>query len=191
MGSKIQQLFDIVLKSSESSNLTNAFAEWDLEDSEEDVDAESVCVCGKENIRYLHLIRNRINGNTLFPIGSSCIEKFERSDLNEMISLKESMFRLFHAVENNEFLSLSKNLFSRKLIKYLYEQGTFTSTQFEEKDSYEFLLKMFNKKSKRTITEKQDKKIKAILLNNIKPYVKAKISKKIKGDIENLGKKDE
>lgn len=35
--------------------------------------------------------------------------------------------------------------------------------------TYEFFLKMFNKRNE--MTPKQDKKVKAILLNNIKPFV--------------------
>lgn len=115
----------------------------------------------------------------LFPIGSSCIKKFGRSDLNEKISLKESMFRLFHAVENNEFLELSPDLFTRKLLRYLFEQGAFKSDKYDEEESYAFILKMFNKRDKTSITDKQDKKIKAILLNNIKPFIKSLLASKI------------
>ena len=57
--------------------------EWDITDWDEDYYLETSCLCGKENLRYLFTITNRENGNRLEPIGSQCIKKFERKDLNE------------------------------------------------------------------------------------------------------------
>lgn len=62
------------------------------------------------------------NGNILYPVGSSCITKFDRKDLREKTSLMESQFKLLHAVEEGKFLSLSVELFSRKLLLWLYEE---------------------------------------------------------------------
>lgn len=179
MGSSFDKLFKIIIDNSISKDWNGAVLEWTLIDTEEDEYVESKCICGKENIRYLHQIQNSINGNILFPIGSSCIKKFDRPDLNELISVKEKLFKLYHAVGNKKFLELSSDLFSRKLIKYLYEQGAFDSEnkEYSSKDSYEFFLKMFNKRN--GITVKQDRKVKAILLNNIKPFVIKQTSSKI------------
>ena len=47
-------------------------------------------------------------------------------------------------------------------------------------EDYDFMLKMFNKRDKSSITIKQDKKIKAILLNSIKPFLQEKLSCKIR-----------
>ena len=41
------------------------------------------CVCIKEHIRYLYTIRNELTGRTIYPIGSSCIKKFHRNDMDE------------------------------------------------------------------------------------------------------------
>lgn len=171
MGSSFERLFKVIIANSESKDWKNAVKEWSLIDTEEDEFAESECICGKENIRYLHKIKNNINGNIVFPVGSSCIKKFDRSDLNELISVKEKLFRLYHAVENREFLELSPDLFSRKLIKYLYDEGAFVSNNenYTAESNYDFFLKMFNKRSSLTI--KEDKKVKAILLNSIKPFI--------------------
>ncbi len=46
----------------------------------------------------------------LFPIGSSCINKFQRKDLRDETALIEEQFRLLHAVESNKYLSLSSEL---------------------------------------------------------------------------------
>ena len=80
-----------------------------------------MCICGKENIKYLYTIKNIYNANILFPIGSSCIKKFDRKDLREKTTLMEAQFKLLHAVEKNQFLMLSTDLFTRRLLLWLYE----------------------------------------------------------------------
>ena len=181
MGYSFEDLKKYVLDNSSSKNWKNAVLEWELIDTEEDEDAQSRCICGKENIRYLHRIINNTNGRMLFPVGSSCIKRFNRADLNEKISVKEKLFKLYHAVENNSYLKLTTEIFSRKLINYLYESGAFISEdgRFPARNSYEFFLKMFNKRNKDEITERERKKIAAIILNNIKPFAEKQLAKKV------------
>ena len=85
-------------------------------------------------------------------------------------------------MEENKFIRLSNELFSRKLLKYLYGEGAFLSDNenYDEKENYEFLLKMFNKRDKVAITQGQERKIKAIILNNIKPFVQKRLKSKVK-----------
>lgn len=182
MPSTFGQLKRVVLEKSYSKNWANAVLEWKITDTDEDESCSSSCVCGKENIRYLYTIENTKTKETLFPIGSSCIRKFDRRDLNNQTSLTEQLFRLYHAVEENEFIRLSNELFSRKLLKYLYGEGAFLSDNenYDEKENYEFLLKMFNKRDKVAITQGQERKIKAIILNNIKPFVQKRLKSKVK-----------
>ena len=52
--------------------------------------------------------------------------------------------------------------------------------QYDGEEDYEFMLKMFNKRDKSTISVKQDKKIKAILLNSIKPFLQKTLAEKIR-----------
>ena len=169
----VEKMIQTVVKYSESNYWKDAVNEWRIDDCEEDDSCSGRCICGKENIKYLYTIRNSINGEKLYPIGSSCIKKFERADMNEEISLREGTFKLFHAVENNMYLSLSPDLFSRKLLKWLYEQGAFNTlyTNYNGMEDYRFMLKMFNKRDKSSISPRQNKKIKAILLNSIKPFL--------------------
>ena len=182
MGSTyVSNLILRVIEESESKNWEEAVMEWEIEDCDEDETCSTSCICGKENLKYLFTIRNKINDNELFPIGSTCIKKFERQDLDEETSLYEGMFRLLHAVENDEFLSLSPKLFSRKLLFNLYKEGAFKPNRFNDfdgKNDYEFLLKMFNKRDKSSITSKQKGKITAVLLNSIKPFLEAKLTDK-------------
>lgn len=171
-----------VINCSESDNWQDAVLEWDIEDCEEDLSCSSECICGKENIKYLYTIRNRYNGKMLFPIGSSCINKFERDDLREETSIIESQFRLFHAVESGNYISLSAELFSRKLLYWLYEEGAFDTEYngYNGESDYEFMLKMFNKRDKNSISINQDRKIKAILVNSIKPFLQDRLDEKIR-----------
>ena len=178
--SSLEQLAKVVLEKSESKDWDTAVKEWDLVDTNEDIDASSTCVCGKTGLRYLHRITNLINYQNIYPIGSCCIKRFNRADLNEKIDVEEKLFKLYHAVGSNQFLSLSPELFSRKLIKYLYAHGAFDSTNpgYTAENDYQFFLDMFNKRNKALITVKQDKKIKAILLNNIKPFIQKQLAGK-------------
>ncbi len=178
----IEQLIKRVLELSQSDHWASAVTEWAIADCEEDDTLSESCICGKEHLYYLFTIENTLNGNTLFPIGSSCIKKFGRNDLNEEASVREKMFRLYHAVENNQFISLSPEFFSRKLLKALYEDGAFDCdyNNFNGLSDYEFILKMFNKKDKSAITLGQEKKIRAIIVASIKPYLQKQLSEKIK-----------
>ncbi|MBR6609767.1 MAG: hypothetical protein IKK99_06075 [Oscillospiraceae bacterium] len=156
--------------------------EWGIIDCEEDDELESSCICGKENLRYLFVIKNDITGKVLYPIGSSCIKKFNRKDLNEQASINEQLFKLLHAVESGEYISLSTEFFSRKLLAYLYEDGAFTDNEYnnyDAKEDYCFMLDMFNKRNKDQITPRQHKKIRAIIVASIRPYLKEKLDEKM------------
>ena len=174
-----KRLIETVLRYSDATEWNAAVLEWCIDDVEEDETQQESCICGKENLRYLFTIRNIINGNTLYPIGSSCIKKFERSDLDEEVAVKEHLFKLLHAIEGRNFLTLSTDFFSRKLLRYLYDIGAFKATlynDFEPYDDYKFMLDMFNKRNR---TDKQEKKATAIILNSIKPFLQDMLCDKI------------
>lgn len=156
----VERLIKRVIELSQSNNWDTAVAEWEIADCEEDDTLSESCVCGKEHLYYLFTIENAINGNTLFPIGSSCIKKFGRDDLDDEAAVREKMFKLYHAVEDNRFISLSPEFFSRKLLKKLYDEGAFDCEYngYDGYDDYEFILKMFNKRDKPSITLGQQKK---------------------------------
>lgn len=170
-----------VIDASEANDWESAVEEWMIFDCEEDETCSSFCLCGKENLRYLFTIKNRYNGNLLFPIGSSCINKFGRMDLNNETSAYEDMFKLLHAVKDRQFIYLSSELFSRKLLRYLYEEGAFDNeyNDFDGREDYEFLLKMFNKRDKYSITGRQNAKIRAIIVSSIKPFLIRRLEEKL------------
>ena len=176
----VERLINRVINLSCSNDWDTAVTEWEIIDCEEDDTLSESCICGKENLYYLFTIKNVLNGNTLFPIGSSCIKKFGRNDLDDEAVVREKMFKLYHAVEDNQFISLSPAFFSRKLLKKLYEEGAFDSeyNEYDGYDDYEFILKMFNKRDKNAITPGQQKKIRAIIVASIRPYLTMQLSNK-------------
>lgn len=172
-----------ILSNSESEEWIKAVIEWEILDWEEDINMDYSCICGKENIKYLFKIKNIKNGNILFPIGSKCIKKFEREDLNEIISEKESLFKLLEKVKNKEFLTLKNSGFNRKLLKYFYEKNVFKANEYNNNDpenDYNFLIKMFNKRKPPTV--KQEGKIRGLIAYTIRPFLIKELNDKTNND---------
>lgn len=170
-------LIQTVLDNSESKEWENAVHEWEVFDCVEDYECSTVCICGKEGLRYAFTIRNKYNGNLLYPIGSTCIMKFGVSELYDDADAWEQEFELYNAVSHNRFISLKDGLFSRKLLRKLYEEGAFVESPYNNYDSYndyKFMLDMFNK---RNLTNSQESKCSAILLNSIMPFIRRKLKK--------------
>lgn len=182
MSKYYDNLIKRVLQLSESDIWDFAASEWEICDCEEDCSRSTSCICGKEELRYLFTIKNTENGNNLYPIGSSCIQKFGRSDLKAETKVHEAMFRLLHAVENNEFITLDSGYFTRKLIVALYEEGAFPDNRYncyDGQNDCQFLLDMFNKRDKATLTRAQESKIRALIGYTIRPFLIHKLSCKI------------
>lgn len=173
------KLFSKIIEQSKCKEWHSAVGEWEIADCEEDDNLYESCICGKENLKYLYTIVNRENGNKLFPIGSSCIRKFEREELNEITKIREQLFNLLHAVEKDRFIGLSSEYFSRKLLKFFYEKEVFQDNEYgSAEDDYKFMLDMFNKRNEPT--KQQQKKINAIIITNILPYLQKTLEEKIK-----------
>ena len=124
-------------------------------------------------MRYVYTITNRINGKSLFPIGSHCITHFENPDLNERIETDKQLFKLAHAINAHEVIDFSSKYFSKKLLKFLYDNKAFEANKynyFNPKSAYKFLLKMFNMKKEGS--ENQQKKLNELYYYSIVPFVK-------------------
>ena len=140
----------ILHNSFNSDSWESAVQEWNITDVIEDDNMLSSCICGKEHLRYLYTITNILNGKILYPIGSKCIKKFERPDLNEHISITEQLFKLKHSVSANESITLSNAFFSRKLLKYLFEMNVFIPNQYNSFDTYCYIRPLNNSKDRQT-----------------------------------------
>jgi len=181
-GSKFfRELQRRVIEVSDASTWTQAVLEWRIGGVWEDEDCETRCVCTKEGLRYVFLIENELNRNELEPIGSSCIKRFDREDLTADIILLEQMFGLYNALIGKEQMSL--DLLSRKLIDYLYEQGAFQPSKFNDYypyNDYQFMLDMFNRATRYGLSNAQNKKVQAILLNDVKQFLQQKLGSRIR-----------
>lgn len=164
------KLFNEVIFRSESDIWEEAKNEWNIITWEEDSENTNQCVCGHKNIKYMYTIKNKKNLNQLYPIGSSCIKKFDRNDMKEKIEIIEQLFKLVKAFEEQNFININGGLFSRKLLLYLYNDNAFKPTKYNHYDGkkdYSFMLDMFNARS---MTVNQEKKTSAIILGSIRPY---------------------
>ena len=173
--SDIKLLMRKVIENSVSDNWHSAVNEWDIVSMEEDEEANSECLCENTGLRYLYEIQNNENGNILFPIGSTCIKKFQRADLNEELKNREMMFKLVNAVKNHIRIELKSEYFSRKFLKYLYDNDVFQANEYNRNSSYNeyiFILNMFNE---REITQRYAKRVIAIIMNSILPYARTQI----------------
>lgn len=176
-----QNLIKSVLEASTTDKWEIAVREWDIVDCQEDEKHLSECVCGKENLRYLFTIRNRKTGTSLYPIGSTCIEKFGRDDLDSEVNVQLDMYHLVHAIESGERIELTSKYFSKKLLRALYEEGAFAPNQYngyDEKNDYQFMLDMYNKRNKSNITEQQHRKIRGLIAYSIKPFLRKRLKYK-------------
>lgn len=171
MGSKFESLKGTVLEYSESDCWEGAVVEWEITRCHIDDDMRGVCICGQEDLRYCYTIQNQLNGHILYPIGSSCILKFERSELKQIIRIYDQLFHIRTKFYNHEKITLPD--FSRALLKFFLAADVFqesTYNNYNSKNDYNFLLKMFNRRSEPT--PRQQAKINAIIINSIIPFIK-------------------
>lgn len=97
-------LIGTVIGLSVADDWEGARREWEIVGCEVDETHSATCVCGKEGLRYVYTIANTETGETLSPIGSSCIKKFEQSDMDEELAVvtqecSEGSGRVFDGID--------------------------------------------------------------------------------------------
>ncbi len=171
-----QSLVQAVVASSRSNVWAVAVNEWQIVDLEEDSSGTGVCVCGQQNLVKLFTIRNELNGSELFPIGSVCVNKFGRADLDRDVDLLSGLHALRKAILDASEIPLTSEYFSRAMLEDFFFHDVFTPDQWNRGDGesdYEFLVKMFNKRNKDSITSRQHYKIHMLLQEKVFPAVLA------------------
>lgn len=170
-----QALVKGVLASSVSKIWAAAVLEWTVVGLEEDPSGQGVCVCGQSNLVKLFTIENEQNGESLFPIGSTCVNQFGVKDLDVQVNLFLELHALRSAaMDPKQNVELTSEFFSKALLKHLHAEGVFTPDRYNDMDGdgdYEFLLKMFNKRKKDDITSGQRAKIRVLLRTKIIPFI--------------------
>lgn len=160
----------VVIENSESDYWEDAVDEWEIIDCNIDDKMKEICICGHEGLRYCFTIQNRYNYNQLYPIGSSCILQFGRSDLRQTVKIYEELFRIRTKHYNRERITLED--FSRKLLQFFLDEDVFKATRYNDynpENDYEFMLQMFNRRTE--LTERQQAKVNAIIISSIIPYI--------------------
>ncbi|OMH32565.1 hypothetical protein [Tersicoccus sp. Bi-70] len=170
--SNFAALSSAVINASIGDRWATAHREWDLASVDEDPTANAECVCGQTNLRWLYTIANLQTGSELFPIGSSCIQLFERPDLNQKVTVLERLVKIKRAAQSREKITLTREYFTRAVLKDLHVRGAFTPDKFnhyDPREDYDFLLAMFNKRT--TMTASQQRKTSVLLNRKVVRFV--------------------
>lgn len=125
-------LIGTVIGLSVADDWEGARREWEIVGCEVDETHSATCVCGKEGLRYVYTIANTETGETLSPIGSSCIKKFEQSDMDEELAGWQQAIKLMEEatrIGKEDYVHLHSGSYSRKLLYFLYEQDAFRPTK--------------------------------------------------------------
>lgn len=179
-----ETLFNGVIELSQSKHWEDAVNEWKIVSCVEDSVSKSVCICGREDIKYLYTLQNNLTGNTLYPVCSGCIYGFGRKDLIKEAEMKKSLFKLLHTLEESSSLILNSDFFTVDVLQYLYEQGAFLPVKYNEYNGYNdysFLLAMYKRIRKAStwvkpdITKAQYRKMSAIIRNSVLPYLRGNL----------------
>lgn len=156
------KLLDGVISASVSTDWQEAKSEWAVVDYYES-SGES-CLCGKENITHCHTIENTTTGETLGPIGSSCIEKFESPEMNDDMSLTRTFVELNNAFNNYVEIDNIKTLLrNKKLITQISNDNVF------DESTNKFYGQMVRKRT--PASDKQEAWFKRLVFYDVKPYI--------------------
>ena len=161
-----------VISASLSDNWANAVQEWQVVGVEEDPRATGICVCGKTGLAYLYTIHNQQNQQTLFPIGSSCINLFEVKELSASVTVLHRLLELRAAFIAQKRVDLTSEYFSRAVLAYLWQNGAFPPNEYNRSNGdndYKFLLDLFNQQHE--FTQKEERKVWVLLNRTIKNFV--------------------
>jgi hypothetical protein len=169
-----QALRRAVTEASTASKWKTGVLEWEVTSVAEHPTSGGECVCGQTNLLWLYTIKNTDNGAELFPIGSTCVNHFERTDLNRQVAVFRKLLFIRSAAREGKQIALTTEYFSRAVFDYLYDAGVFTPDRYNENDGgddWEFLRKMFGVRDKTVISPRRQWKIRKIIDQKIIPFV--------------------
>lgn len=175
MTDRFETLVRAVVDASVSKTWSVAVSEWCVVELEEDTCGQGVCVCGKTELVKLFTIENELNGSVLYPIGSVCVNKFGRQELDQQVNVYSDLLTLRNGIRDGERITLTAGWFSRAVLEWLFAEGAFTPNQwngFDAERDVDFLLEMFNKRNKDAITRPQEAKIHVLLTRHVAPFVR-------------------
>jgi len=174
--SNFQVLRQAVIDVSTADRWKSALLEWEVTSVEEHPTSDGECVCGQTNLLWMYTITNTGTGQELFPIGSSCVNHFGRTDLNQQVAVFQKLVDLRNAARAGERITVATEHFSRAVIDYLYESGAFTPDQYNHFDGWNdwhFLRTMFGRRDKSTIEARHRWRAKKLIELKVIPFVLA------------------
>ena len=164
------EFLDFVIKYL-SHDPSNWKEEWVYEGMYPD---EAQCVCGKERITTVYIVRNVQNNTILSPIGSVCINLFSKDVIKEAEDeLKNNLLKIFFKPNkyNQSRIAMSSKFFNKNNIERLFEAGVI------DEDEKNKCLKALNK---RTATVKDFYTANIILMKKIIPALERSLRKSIR-----------
>ena len=168
----LENLKRVVIENSTTNDWTLARNEWKvIPGVREDPHVNTTCICLHPNLRYIYTIQNVKNGNILTPIGDICINHFNNNAMTNDANNYLALYRLCQAIATDQRIELTTKYFSRKLLQYLYDQGAFIPSsynQYDPQNDYNFMIKMFNKHT--PFSAAQQRKVNALIIFNIIPF---------------------
>lgn len=168
-----ETLKKVIEDNSVAANFHDAVNEWAVVAVEEHPENEGECLCGQQNLLYMYTIYNSEKQETLSYIGSQCVHHFKRQDLDVQVSVFSRLLALKRDIEARKQITLTSDHFSRALVDWLFAEGAFNSERngYNGEGDYDFFLKMFNKHNKEGISDAQNRKIRAMLNLQVKPFI--------------------
>lgn len=169
-----QSLKRAVIDASVADRWSAAVLEWEVTYVEERPQRDGECVCGQTGLLWLYTIANDSTGTELFPIGSSCVNHFGRSDLTKQISIFRKLVFTRDAARAGERVEITSTYFSRAVLDYLLLSGAFTPDAHNGNDGakdHAFLRQMFGKKDKSALSTKQAYRLRKLLDDKVIPFL--------------------
>ena len=186
-----ENFIDEIVSRSEGDTWKEAVREWKVVGCVEDHTRSTRCVCGKERLLYVYEIVNVCTGESVPNIGSECIKKFGREELDGEAKCWRQVFKLLDAaIEAGDLreVPLAPPYYSRRLLEFFFERGVFKPSRWNGGRGYfdfEFLLDMFNA---REWSDAQERKIRAVVRAQVRPFLAA-VWRRRKAMGESLGER--
>lgn len=112
-------LIEIINQNSTSENFQTNSKEWSVMECIDQGEDTERCICGKEGIRYCYRIHNKKTNKSLYPIGSSCIKKFNNEDMNSQMKTLTELADFKRYLKEVVLLAITKNEYNPIELKWL------------------------------------------------------------------------
>lgn len=112
-------LIEIINQNSTSENFQTNSREWSVMECIDQGEDTERCICGKEGIRYCYRIYNNKTNKSLYPIGSSCIKKFNNEDMNSQMKTLTELADFKRYFKEVVLLAITKNEYNPIEFKWL------------------------------------------------------------------------